>query len=82
MKLYTKNELIEAIREVSARDWHGSIKNTIDVRNNGAVGNTLEVLLGLEGNNLPIPNMQEWELKGQQHASTSSRQWKRISCKP
>ncbi len=66
MKLYTKDDaLIEAIREVSARGWHKSVKETIDTRNDGAVGNTLEVLLGLEENNLPIPNMQEWELKGQ-----------------
>jgi len=26
MRLYTKDELIEAIREVSARGWHKSIK--------------------------------------------------------
>lgn len=65
MKLYTKGELIEAILEVSARGWIRSVKNTRDVRNDGAVGNTLETLLGLEENNLPIPNVQEWELKGQ-----------------
>jgi len=39
--------------------------------NDGAVGNTLEKLLGIEENNLPIPNTQEWELKGQR-AETSS----------
>lgn len=54
MKFYTKDELIEVIREVSAKGWHRSVKNTIDTRNDGAVGNTLEVLLGLEENNLPI----------------------------
>lgn len=65
MKLYTKDELIETIREVSLRGWHRSVKETIDTRNDGAVGNTLETLLGLEENNLPIPNIREWELKGQ-----------------
>lgn len=65
MRLYSKAELIDLIREISARGWHKSIKNTINTRNDGAVGNTLEKLLGLEENNLPIPNVQEWELKGQ-----------------
>lgn len=71
MKLYTKGELIERIREISAEGWHRSVKNTIDTRNDGAVGNTLEILLGLEENNLPIPNMQEWELKGQRLHTSS-----------
>jgi hypothetical protein len=39
--------------------------------NDGAVGNTLETLLGIEENNLPIPNAVDWELKGQR-AKTSS----------
>ncbi len=33
--------------------------------NDGAVGNTLEDLLGIEENNLPMPNAAEWELKTQ-----------------
>ena len=71
MKLYTKEELIETIREVFRQGWHKSVKETRDVRNDGAVGNTLEMLLGIEENNLPIPNAREWELKGQR-AHTSS----------
>jgi len=71
MKLYTKEELIQAIREVFRHGWHKSVKETRDVRNDGAVGNTLEMLLGIEENNLPIPNAREWELKGQR-AHTSS----------
>jgi len=31
----------------------------------GGIGNTLEDLLGIEENNLPIPNAAEWELKTQ-----------------
>ncbi len=27
VRFYTKDELIEAIREVSARGWHSSLKN-------------------------------------------------------
>jgi hypothetical protein len=34
--------------------------------NAGGIGNTLEDLLGIEENNLPIPNAAEWELKAQQ----------------
>ena len=82
MRLYTKDELIEAIREVSTRGWHRSVKNTIDTRNDGAVGNTLEVLLGLEENNLPIPNMREWELKGQRLHTTSLVTLKHIEPSP
>ncbi len=71
MKLYAKDELIERIREISARGRHRSVKNTTYSRNDGAVGNTLEKLLGLQENNLPIPNMQEWELKGQRLHTSS-----------
>jgi hypothetical protein len=39
--------------------------------NDGAVGNTIEELLGIPENNLPIPNAAEWELKGQRLGSTS-----------
>nr|WP_210756803.1 MvaI/BcnI family restriction endonuclease [Caldichromatium japonicum] len=82
MKLYTKDKLIEAIREVSARGWHRSVKNTVDTRNDGAVGNTLEVLLGLEENNLPIPNTQEWGLKGQRLHTSSLVTLKHIEPSP
>lgn len=33
--------------------------------NVGGIGNTLETLLGIKENNLPIPNAAEWELKCQ-----------------
>lgn len=39
--------------------------------NAGGVGNTLEDLLGIEENNLPIPNAAEWELKCQRLNSGS-----------
>ena len=40
-------------------------------KNDGAVGNILEDLLGIKENNLPIPNAAEWELKSQR-GNTSS----------
>lgn len=39
--------------------------------NQGGIGNTLEELLGIEENNLPIPNAAEWELKTQRMSQTS-----------
>lgn len=53
--------------EIRNRGWvpnarHGNV---------GGVGNTLEDLLGIKENNLPIPNAAEWELKCQR-AKTSS----------
>ena len=39
--------------------------------NVGGVGNTLEDLLGIQENNLPIPNAAEWELKCQRAESSS-----------
>ncbi len=39
--------------------------------NDGGVGNTLEDLLGIPENNLPIPNAAEWELKARRSNSSS-----------
>ena len=39
--------------------------------NQGGIGNTLEDLLGIEENNLPIPNAAEWELKAQRLNSSA-----------
>ncbi len=71
MKLYSKEELIQIIQNIFEGGWQKSVKNTIDNRNDGAVGNTLENLIGIEENNLPIPNASEWELKGQRLRTTS-----------
>lgn len=59
MKTYTKEELIEKLKEIRARGWIPNARPG----NQGGVGNTLEDLLGIEENNLPIPNAAEWELK-------------------
>jgi len=82
MKLYTKDELIKQIRDVCNTGWQKSVKKTIDTRNDGAVGNTLEQLLGIEENNLPIPNAREWELKGQRKHSSSLITLKHIEPSP
>lgn len=66
-KLVTKEELIAALKLICELD---SIENTRP-GNDGAVGNTIEDLLGIPENNLPIPNAAEWELKGQKFGTTS-----------
>lgn len=82
MKLYTKEQLIGAIKSIFNQGWHKSVKKTINTRNDGAVGNTLEVLLGIAENNLPIPNAQEWELKGQRFHTGSLVTLKHIEPSP
>ncbi len=65
IRIITKEELIEEIRKVTQLGWVKSIKKRKDIRNDGAVGNTLEQLLGIPENNLPVANTNGWELKGQ-----------------
>jgi hypothetical protein len=71
MQLLTKDDLINQIRVIHNAGWCRSIKKTRVIRNDGAVGNTLESLLNITENNLPIPNAREWELKGQRLHSSS-----------
>lgn len=67
MKIYTKDELIKALKDI--RDQGPILSNRTN--NHGSIGNTLENLLGITENNLPIPNAAEWELKTQRLATTS-----------
>ena len=82
MKLFSKEELIDKIKTIASKGWHKSVKQTRDIRNDGAVGNTLEILLGITENNLPIPNAREWELKGQRAHSSSLITLKHIEPSP
>lgn len=61
MIIYTKETLIKAL--VNIRDL-GFVQNARH-GNHGGIGNTLEDLLGIQENNLPMPNAAEWELKTQ-----------------
>lgn len=67
MKIYTKESLIEKLREIVKQGWIPNNRHG----NHGGIGNTLEDLLGIKENNLPIPNAAEWELKTQRLNSTS-----------
>jgi len=67
MKTFTKEILIDEFHRIAEMGW---IKNNRN-GNHGGIGNTLEDLLGIEENNLPIPNAAEWELKTQRINTTS-----------
>ncbi len=67
MKIYTKDTLIAELKNISARGWIENVRHG----NHGGIGNTLEDLLGITENNLPIPNAAEWELKSQRLNTTS-----------
>jgi hypothetical protein len=67
MKTYSKETLIKELLKIRESGWiMGSRQGNV-----GDVGNLLEDLLGIEENNLPIPNAAEWELKCQRINSTS-----------
>lgn len=65
---YTKQTLITELLAIRDRGWIPSGRNRT---NSGAVGNTLEDLLGIQENNLPLPNAAEWELKAQRRETSS-----------
>ena len=67
MKIYTKEELISSLKEIRNRGWIPDARPG----NVGGVGNTIEDLLEIEENNLPIPNASEWELKCQRKHTSS-----------
>ncbi|MFA5012745.1 MAG: MvaI/BcnI family restriction endonuclease [Ignavibacteria bacterium] len=67
MKIFTKESLIKELQDIAARGWIENARHG----NSGGIGNTLEDLLGITENNLPMPNAAEWELKSQRINSTS-----------
>jgi len=67
MKIFTKDDLINELRKIRELGWIPNARQG----NVGGVGNTLEDLLGIQENNLPIPNAAEWELKCQRAESSS-----------
>jgi len=64
---FSKEDLITKLKDIRNMGW---IK-TSRTGNAGNAGNTLEDLLGIQENNLPIPNAAEWELKTQRENTTS-----------
>lgn len=58
--IHTKQSLANELISIRQRGWIPCGRNPA---NAGTAGNTLEDLLGIEENNLPLPNAGEWELK-------------------
>ncbi|NMB81563.1 MAG: MvaI/BcnI restriction endonuclease family protein [Ignavibacteria bacterium] len=67
MQILTKEQLISELKKIKNLGWIENARQG----NVGGVGNTLEDLLGIEENNLPIPNAAEWELKTQRIETSS-----------
>ncbi len=67
MKIYTKASLIHELKHIRKRGWIPNARPG----NSGGIGNTLEDLLEIPENNLPIPNANEWELKTQRLGSNA-----------
>lgn len=65
--IYTKQSLIDKLKDIAAMGWIPNGRKG----NSGGIGNTLEDLLDIKENNLPIPNAAEWELKTQRLNSSS-----------
>ncbi len=65
--LYTKQTLIDKLKKIAAMGWIPNARHG----NHGGIGNTLEDLLGIKENNLPIPNAAEWELKAKRLGSAA-----------
>jgi hypothetical protein len=62
-----KEDIINEIKKIMKRGWI----HTNRTKNDGAVGNTLEDLLGITENNLAIANTVDWEIKAQRINTTS-----------
>ena len=65
--VFTKHELINRLKKISEMGWIPNARHG----NHGGIGNTLEELLGITENNLPISNAAEWELKAQRLKTSS-----------
>jgi hypothetical protein len=67
VEFISKEKLISKLKDINKTGWIPNARPG----NAGGVGNTLEDLLGIIENNLPIPNAAEWELKCQRIGTSS-----------
>lgn len=67
--LYTKDELVQKLRDIQGRDWISVTEHRQD--RDGGLGNTLEDLLGIPENNIPLADYGRFELKTHRSHSNS-----------
>lgn len=77
-KTFSKESLILELKAIREMGW---IENRRQ-GNHGGVGNTIEDLLGIEENNLPIPDAAEWELKCQRKVRGKGSLTTLLHCEP
>ena len=65
---WSRAALIEKLKSIKSLGW---IPSRRPVKQAGGVGNTLEDLLGIEENNIPLANAGIWELKAQRRGTSS-----------
>lgn len=66
-QLFSKEQMIERLNEIAQRGWIQSLRPL----NSGGIGNTIDDLLGLQENNLPIADTAQWEMKSHRMGSAS-----------
>src|SRR5688572_7486257 len=67
LRFLTKDQMTQRLQEVKAQGWIKSLRPL----NSGGIGNTIDALLGLLENNLPIADTAQWELKTHRMGSVS-----------
>jgi hypothetical protein len=66
-RFLTKKQMIAKFQDLANSGWIKSLRPL----NTGGIGNTIDSLLGLPENNLPIADTAQWELKTHRIASSS-----------
>ena len=66
-RLLTRDQMTERLRDLKQQGWIKSLRPL----NSGGIGNTIDALLGLTENNLPIADTAQWELKSHRVGSSS-----------
>lgn len=67
IRYLTKEQMIAKLKDLAQSGWIKSLRPL----NSGGIGNTIDSLLGLSENNLPISDTAQWELKTHRVGSSS-----------
>ena len=66
-RFLTKDQMVDKLRSLQNEGWLSSLRPG----NTGGIGNTIDHMLGLTENNLPIADTAQWELKSHRLGSAS-----------